>query len=242
IKSLHFKRLHKQQQESIKQIAEDYKDIIAIDSYLYNGRFKVMECYAPYYMSAIDTKGNFWGCCKIRDENFRIGNLIVEDIDTIEMRLKTKTPIKRKLLCPPNCLGITPYPEVDSFGILYEGKKEFVIAVDLDGVITPISSCHHSEYVNLRPNTEVVENLRQLKKQGAKIIIHTSRLNEDKAITETWLTTHQIPYDDIIFEKLRADIYLDDRNVIFESGWKQKLEQLIEFRKLNSNEEETDVS
>jgi len=236
VKSLHFQKPPMCQLEGVRQFAEELGEMAILDSYLHNKRFKVPECYAPYYMGAVDTKGNLWGCCKLRGKQFLLGNLIREDLQVLRNRLREQIPIKRELLCPPSCLGIPPYPEIDSFGILLEGKEEFVVAVDLDGVITTVANSHHSDYSTLVPNSTVIQNLREIRRMGAKIVIYTSRMREDDVITIDWLNYHQIPYDEICFEKLRADVYIDDRNLALETGWELELQRILDSHKPGGGE------
>ena len=239
IKSLHFTKLSKDRVEALTDLLKESKAPVVLDPYIQSQRFKVKECYAPYYMGAIDTKGNLWGCCKmVKNKKFLLGNLLTDDLDKIRAKLTTNTPIKRNELCPTNCLGLPPYPEIDSFGIMHEGKKDFVVAIDIDGTITTTSEAHHLSYKYATPNIDTIENLKKLKKKGIKIVIYTSRLEKDRKVTETMLKKWGVPYDDLIFGKLKADAYLDDKNLLFEPNWRQKLDRFIKSVTLNYNNEE----
>jgi len=92
------------------------------------------------------------------------------------------------------------------------------IAVDIDDTLTVPSAKRLSEdygeyYARLAPSLIVIEKLRELKKQGHYICIWSSRYLVDYEITVKWLKKHQVPFDQILLEKPRFDIYLD-RNAV----------------------------
>ena len=82
--------------------------------------------------------------------------------------------------------------------------------------------------------------MRNLKDQGHYLIIHTGRhmrtCNGDVAkviekigkITEEWLDKWNVPYDELVFGKPYADIYIDDLGVEFSTSKKlgEKLESI----------------
>ena len=81
------------------------------------------------------------------------------------------------------------------------------IAVDLDGTINPDPA-------------EARRVLTRLKEENVHIIIWTGRCRRhDRASTLKWLSEHNIPYDEIIFNKPEADVFLDDHAVRF-TDWK----------------------
>jgi len=110
------------------------------------------------------------------------------------------------------------------------------IVFDLDGVICPLKN-PYEKYEELKPNFEVVRLLKKLKKEGHVIIIYTSRHmrsfggNIGKVIAEgsrtvvPWLKKYEIPFDEIYLGKPYADIYIDDKNVVFCSA--QQLEETL---------------
>ena len=103
-----------------------------------------------------------------------------------------------------------------------------VYCFDLDDTI-----CIHRnrDYPNAIPVERTINNMRSLRSadHGAKIIIYTSRgmnsCNGDAALAERknrdtiekWLSKNRVPYDEIIFGKPLADVYIDDKGMSAES-------------------------
>ena len=99
------------------------------------------------------------------------------------------------------------------------------LVVDLDGTLTQANT---SDYKNVLPQEEVIDKLRQYKKQGFSIVIATARnmrtyeANIGKINIHTlpviiaWLDDHNVPYDEIIVGKPwcgKEGFYVDDRAV-----------------------------
>ena len=95
------------------------------------------------------------------------------------------------------------------------------ICIDLDGVICQLRKADET-YEILKPVAGSIEKIKKLKSQGHYIIIYTARrmkthnANTAKVIADIgkitldWLAKHEIPYDEIMFGKPWADIYIDD--------------------------------
>lgn len=98
---------------------------------------------------------------------------------------------------------------------------------DLDGTICPIKKPDEN-YEDLIPFQEVVEKMKEIKKEGFNILIFTARnmktydgnlglINANTAkIIMNWLDKWQIPYDEIIYGKPwpgKNGFYVDDRAV-----------------------------
>ncbi len=105
--------------------------------------------------------------------------------------------------------------------------NDITLVFDVDGTLCPIKTTDE-EYKDLIPDKEMVEKLKMYKKEGAKIIIYSSRnmrtyqgniglINANTAvIMQDWLKKWDIPYDEIYFGKPWAGkkgIYIDDRCV-----------------------------
>lgn len=105
--------------------------------------------------------------------------------------------------------------------------NDVTIIVDIDGTICPIKS-KDEDYIDLIPYNDVVNKLRNYKKNGAKIVLHTSRnmnsyngniglINVNTArVLMQWLDKWNIPYDEIIYGKPwpgNKGFYVDDRAV-----------------------------
>lgn len=101
------------------------------------------------------------------------------------------------------------------------------IVIDLDGCICPVKK-ENEKYSNLIPNFDIVEKLKQYRKNGFYIIIYTSRnmrtyqgnigkinVNTLKVIFN-WLDKHDIPYDEIHIGKPwcgNGGFYIDDKSI-----------------------------
>ena len=99
------------------------------------------------------------------------------------------------------------------------------LIVDLDGTLTLADT---SDYVRVKPNHEVIEQLRNFKKQGYCITIFTARnmrtyegnigkinLHTLPKITD-WLEKHDVPFDELIVGKPwcgHDGFYIDDRAI-----------------------------
>lgn len=82
-----------------------------------------------------------------------------------------------------------------------------------------------NRYAKAKPIKENIEMVRELKRFNNKVIIHTARRmlthKGDVAmvyldvgeITKQWLADHDVPYDELIFGKPYADIYIDDKGM-----------------------------
>lgn len=99
------------------------------------------------------------------------------------------------------------------------------LIVDLDGTITLANT---SDYENVLPNNEVIEQLRKYKSDGFTITIFTARnmrtykgnvgeINiHTLPIIMKWLDTHNVPHDEIIVGKPwcgHDGFYIDDRAI-----------------------------
>lgn len=85
------------------------------------------------------------------------------------------------------------------------------LIVDLDGTLTQANT---SDYRNVLPRLDVIEQLREYHQLGFEIVISTARnmrtyegnvgkinIHTLPIITE-WLDKHQVPYDEILVGKL----------------------------------------
>ena len=102
-------------------------------------------------------------------------------------------------------------------------EKNKVLIIDIDGVLAVERK--FTSYENLVPIDEAKESIAILKKQGFKIILHTSRYSAEKKETTSWLEANGIEYDEIRFDKPRGIIYVDDRGYRFK-GWKSFFEDV----------------
>lgn len=103
----------------------------------------------------------------------------------------------------------------------------FRVCVDLDGTICELAQ--HGDYDSVQPKQGAREALYTLKQQGAYIIIYTARrmrthngnitkvVTDIGTLTRNWLTRNSIPYDELIFGKPYAQVYIDDLAYKFET-------------------------
>lgn len=81
------------------------------------------------------------------------------------------------------------------------------------------------DYENAIPFKNVINKINKLHKQGAKIILYTSRgmvscngdlqkiIKKNKPILEKWLEKNKVQYDELIFGKPLGDMYIDDKAI-----------------------------
>jgi capsule biosynthesis phosphatase len=103
-------------------------------------------------------------------------------------------------------------------------KKQLRVCFDLDNTLVTYPTIPN-DYSSVKPITNTINMLRQLKNEGHEIIIYTARRmlthggNVGKVIKDIAITTINtleqfgIPYDELIFGKPIADIYIDDRAI-----------------------------
>ena len=123
---------------------------------------------------------------------------------------------------------------------MFSGYK-FVF--DIDGTLCPIKS-KEERYEDLVPYSSVVEKLRYYKRNGAQIVLLTSRnmntyggniglINKNTArILLEWLDKWDIPYDEIIYGKPwpgHKGFYVDDRTVRPDEFMKYSPDELNEI-------------
>ncbi len=85
-------------------------------------------------------------------------------------------------------------------------------AVDIDGVLT-LDIVHYTKFDKAKPDELVIDCVNEMYCDGHRIILHTSRREEDREITERWLKKHGVNYHKIVFDKPLADYYIDNKAV-----------------------------
>ena len=114
---------------------------------------------------------------------------------------------------------------------LSDNTKYHTIVMDLDDTI-----CYteNRDFANSKPNVNVINKINELYDKGWKIIIFTARggkscntLEEKEKkyrnITEKWLQKNNVQYDELIFGKMNADYYVDDKNMSIEEFLRSNL-------------------
>ena len=126
--------------------------------------------------------------------------------------------------------------------------SEITLVFDIDGTLCPIKK-KEEKYEDLIPNQDMVNKLKEYKKEGAKIVLFSSRnmnsyngnlglINANTAvIMQDWLKKWNIPYDEIYFGKPwpgHRGVYVDDRAVRPDEFLKYNFEELEKICKESS--------
>ena len=108
-----------------------------------------------------------------------------------------------------------------------EELQGYTFVFDIDGTLCPVKKKEEA-YEDLIPYENILEKMRECKKQGARIVLFTSRnmnsyggnlglINKHTArVLLDWLEKWNIPYDEIIYGKPwpgHNGFYVDDRTV-----------------------------
>lgn len=111
------------------------------------------------------------------------------------------------------------------------------ICIDFDGVIHDYSRGWQGVDVFDRPVNGAKEGTAALKEKGWTIIIYTTR--NDTPALRSWLEKNDISYDYINVNpnqpegsdkgKLIANVYLDDRGILFKGNWKKAILEILSF-------------
>ena len=122
-------------------------------------------------------------------------------------------------------------------------KNQLTFVFDIDGTLCPIKK-KEEQYSDLVPFPKMVEKLREYRKNGARIVLYTSRnmnsydgniglINVNTApVLLEWLKKWEIPYDEIVFGKVwpgHQGFYVDDRSVRPDEFLKYSVEELKEI-------------
>lgn len=118
-------------------------------------------------------------------------------------------------------------PEVSSTKVkkyLVDKTKYYTFVIDIDDTI---SFTTDRDFANSKPNQPVIDKINELHDKGWRIILFTARgakscqtlLQREakyREITEAWLNKHEVKYDGLVFGKMNADYYVDDKNMSIE--------------------------
>ncbi|MDD3412722.1 MAG: capsular biosynthesis protein [Lachnospiraceae bacterium] len=120
--------------------------------------------------------------------------------------------------------------------------KDLKFVFDIDGTICPLKK-KEERYEDLVPYKEMVDKIREYKREGATISLLTSRnvntyqgniglINANTAkVLLTWLDKWEIPYDEIVYGKPwpgHEGFYVDDRTVRPDEFLKLTVEEMDE--------------
>ena len=102
------------------------------------------------------------------------------------------------------------------------------IVLDLDGVICSLKKPNET-YLEVQPNEDVISKMREWKKEGHYLIIHTGRhmrtcdgdiaevIKKIGPVTTEWLKKWNVPFDEMHYGKPYGDVYIDDLGITFSS-------------------------
>lgn len=107
---------------------------------------------------------------------------------------------------------------------LSDDTKYNTFVIDLDDTIC---FTKNRDFEHSKPNKTVINKINELYEKGWNIIIYTARgakscktLEERekkyRKITEKWLVNNDVYYNELIFGKMNADYYVDDKNMSIE--------------------------
>ena len=129
--------------------------------------------------------------------------------------------------------------------------KNVSLIFDVDGTLCPIKD-KKQEYIDLIPDAEMIERIKEYKKKGAKIVLFSSRnmktyngnlglINANTAlIMQKWLKKWDIPYDEIYFGKPwpgSHGFYIDDRAVRPDEFLKYSFDELEDICKSSTRKQ-----
>jgi group I intron endonuclease len=111
-----------------------------------------------------------------------------------------------------------------------EDKMTPIAAIDIDGTLC-LEKKQWWEYATCIPIEGTKEAIDILKSLGHRIILYTSRFEADRKVTEEWLHKHNFSFDEIIFGKVRADMYIDSNatsmielvNILYQAKKKDRM-------------------
>lgn len=110
------------------------------------------------------------------------------------------------------------------------------IAIDVDGVLADYSKGWQGVHIIGNPLPGAKEFLEQLRESGWKVVIFTTRGNEQ---IKNWLDKHGLYYDEINDNsslrgenpgKPIATVYLDDRAITFKGNFNRAFEEIEKFK------------
>ena len=110
--------------------------------------------------------------------------------------------------------------------------KKLTIAIDVDGTVAESSNIDFSgvdknpcELMKARPIKGALEAVKELYRQGHKIVFYSSRNHGSKEVTKKWLKKYGFPFHHVVMEKFVAHVYIDDR-ALNGCNWKYVMKEI----------------
>jgi len=96
-----------------------------------------------------------------------------------------------------------------------------IIVVDIDDTI---SHTINRDFENSIPHQDVIDKINEFHDNGWYIVLFTARgakscatleerIQKYDSVTRRWLDSHGVLYDELVFGKMNADYYVDDKNI-----------------------------
>jgi uncharacterized HAD superfamily protein len=120
----------------------------------------------------------------------------------------------------------------NSSPILPSDVKNYLI--DIDGTITDdVPNEEPERMVTCEPYADALETLNRWYDQGHIITFFTSRTEEHRAVTETWLHKHGFKYHGMLMNKPRGGNYhWIDNHIVRASRYEGRFTDLVKTHKL----------
>ena len=107
---------------------------------------------------------------------------------------------------------------------LSDNTKYNTFVIDIDDTICYTTN---RDFENSIPNKEVKNKINELYDKGWKIILYTARgakscntveerIQKYENVTTKWLAKNDVKYTELVFGKMNADYYVDDKNMSIE--------------------------
>lgn len=105
-----------------------------------------------------------------------------------------------------------------------ENRNKFVFVIDIDDTLC-YAKTFMLGYDIAKPNSKAIEKVNKLYDEGHYIILQTSRgmisnngnsleaQRKNKPVLERWLADNNVKYHELVFNKIIADFYVDDRAI-----------------------------
>lgn len=109
-----------------------------------------------------------------------------------------------------------------------------VVCIDFDDTIATYGSWHGEGYALIEgePIPGAKEAIKKLRNGGALVLIHSARCGFSGGMQAivVWLNKYNIMVDGVSSNKPPADIYVDDKAVVYDGNWESTLRKINHFK------------
>ena len=106
-------------------------------------------------------------------------------------------------------------------------KNKMIYCIDIDGTLFT--------YPEMKPNKKLIDYLKERHKKGHYILLFTGRASKFKEETMKLLNNGEVPYNEVVFDKPKAHIYIDDNTVDIEDYMKDMKGYDKKFQEIGNN-------